>query len=184
MSTCLLGQTAYQCVCVKMGVSLIPWFRAGQTVGRCFTGPSQENVLVIGYFICPLCCECSFQFYSSQQHGNKVLRLTQLRCSTDATICAALTLHETLRARNRMSSMRKSPVFVIFMREGAFYYAAIAATISERYPGITEDFPCPCELLADCLYSIPFNSPTVVNIGLMAQPDAALQGSAYFFLPR
>lgn len=58
-------------------------------------------------------------------------------CFPDATICAGVTLQETLRSRNRMSAMRKSPVYIVFMREGALYYLAIGIVISKQY-----DNPC------------------------------------------
>lgn len=57
MVTCFIGQTAFMCICVKYGVTMIPWFRVGQTEGRCFTGPSGKNLLVIGYFLTPLLCK-------------------------------------------------------------------------------------------------------------------------------
>lgn len=49
----------------------------------------------------------------------------------DASICAGLTIHESLRSRNRTSSIRKTPVYKIFMREGAIYYFTMATVISE-----------------------------------------------------
>lgn len=57
MIVCFIGQTAFMCVCVKYGVTMVPWFRVGQERGRCFTGPSGNNLLVLGYFLTPLLCE-------------------------------------------------------------------------------------------------------------------------------
>lgn len=71
MSTCLVFQTAFMCICVKFGLALVPWFRAGQEVGRCFAGPSQNNLLVLGYFLCPLLCK--HQTETSNFHGKVLL---------------------------------------------------------------------------------------------------------------
>jgi hypothetical protein len=43
----------------------------------------------------------------------------------------AVTVHESLKARNRHASVRKSPVFYVFMREGAVYYLAMATVVSK-----------------------------------------------------
>jgi hypothetical protein len=56
LGACFLIQTVFLCICVKWGIALIPWFRVGQETGRCFTGVSQNNLLVLGYFLTPLLC--------------------------------------------------------------------------------------------------------------------------------